>query len=111
MACKYLLGEDQKRLIDAAAKAVHFANKRVAHRNRKAQVATKFSDLDKAIDVVKDVTNKYLLLIYNKPHDIHQEMLRLKLPERWDQVFLETWATPETLAMRLGERLPPHNKS
>ena len=36
-----------------------------------------------------------------------REMLERKLPKGWDSIFLEPWATKETLALHLGEIAPP----
>ena len=102
-----LVGQDRASLINAAKKANKFATKRVAHNNPSAQVHTRFRDLDQAIDIVKNLTEKYLLLIYEERHDLVQEMVTRKLPNGWDAIFLEPWATPDTLAEKLGEMEPP----
>jgi hypothetical protein len=39
--------------------------------------------------------------------DLLQEMKSRKLPEGWDSIFLDAWATPEILASNLGEKRPP----
>lgn len=39
--------------------------------------------------------------------DLLGEMKSYKLPEGWDSIFLEPWATPETIARSLGEMIPP----
>lgn len=133
-ACRRLLGEDRKRLINAAEKASWFASKRAAHSVPDAEVHTKFSDLDQAIDMLVQLTEKYTRLIFvgqrraleplhragqptiypqivqmEKNIDLLQEMKRRKLPTGWDSIFLEAWATPETLESNLGEKPPPDN--
>jgi hypothetical protein len=131
-ACKRLLGEDRKRLINAAEKASWFASKRAAHSATDAEVHTKFSDLDQAIDMLVELTEKYTRLILvgqrrvleplhragqptmypqivqmEKNVELLQEMKRRKLPEDWDSIFLEAWSTREILASHLGEKRPP----
>ncbi len=103
-ACNRLIGVDRKRLLDAAKKAVHFANKRVAHKNQTVTVHTNFNDLDEAIETVKTLTEKYLLLAYEKKHDLLRE---INPHSKWDKIFLEPWATPDILALGLGEKPPP----
>ena len=63
LACKRLLSEDRKALINAAEKANRFASKRAAHSVPDAAVSTTFSDLDDAIDTLKRITEKYTVLI------------------------------------------------
>jgi len=106
-AVRRMVGQDRSFLISAAEKATEFASKRVAHNNPTAQVRTKFRDLDQAIDTVKDLAEKYLLLIYEERHDLLPEMITHKLPKGWDAIFLEPWATEEILAEKLGEMQPP----
>jgi hypothetical protein len=108
-ACKRLLCEDRKRLINAAKNANWFASKRAAHSVPGAEVRTSFSDLDQAIDTLVQLTEKYTRLT-EKVIDLLQEMKSRKLPEGWDSIFLEVWATPEILALNLGERRPPDQR-
>jgi hypothetical protein len=131
-ACKRLIGEDRGRLISIAEKAVHFASKRVAHSVPDVPVSTTFSDLDEAIETLKTITEKYTGLLLAKRlreleplHragqatmylgvlqklknlDLLEEMKRYKLPAGWISVFLEAWATPEIIALPLGDMIPP----
>jgi len=131
-ACKRLLGEDRKRLINAGKRASWFASKRAAHSVPEAEVHTKFSDLDQAIDMLVQLTEKYTRLILcrqrraleplhraghptmysqivqmEKNIGLLEEMKRRKLPEGWDSIFLEAWATPDILASNLGDKRPP----
>jgi len=106
-AVRRLVGQDRALLISAAEKANEFASKRVAHSNRTAQVRTKFRDLDQAIDAVKDLTEKYYLLIHEERQDLLQAMITRKLPKGWDAIFLEPWATEDLLDQKLGEMEPP----
>lgn len=135
-ACKRLIGEDRKAMISAAQKAVHFASKRVAHSVPGVPVSTTFFDLDDAIDTVRRITEKYTRLLFAKilqeleplhragkvtnylyvrqlsEHiDLLEEMKRGKLPDGWDSVFVEAWATPEIIAVPLGEMVPPKRAS
>ncbi len=118
-ACRRLLGEDRKATISAAEKANQFASKRAAHTVPDVEVHTTFSDLDDAIDVVKETTEKYTLLLAAEDHlslvqnnlNLLEEMKRRKLPHGWDSIFLEPWATPEIIARPLGESLPPRSAS
>jgi len=132
LACRRLLGEDRKSLINAAEKANQFASKRAAHNAPGAIVSTTFSDLDDAIDTVKGITEKYTILVaciareFLEPahraglptvhdllekaeqnSDLLEEMKRRKLPGGWDSIFLEPWATPSTITRPLGETPPP----
>jgi hypothetical protein len=130
-ACKRLLGEDRKIVINVAEKANWFASKRVAHSVPDKVVSTTFSDLDRPIDVLKVLTEKYTLLVSSAQReilepahraglptaypllaqveklDLLEEMKSRKLPKGWDSIFLEPWATPEIIARPLGEMPPP----
>ncbi len=105
-ACRRLISADRKLLRKATDKAIHFASKRVAHRNPTMPVHTTFNDLDQAVDMVKNLTEKYLLLVYDRNFDLLKDMKEKKLTKRWDEVFLIPWATPEILALPLGD-IPP----
>lgn len=132
--CKRLIGEDRGQLISVAQKAVRFASKRVAHSVPDVPVTTTFSDLDDAIDMVTAITEKYTRLLFGKrlrelepahgarqaadylyvrqlsEHvDLVEEMKRRKLPSGWGEIFLETWATAETIGRPLGETKPPRS--
>jgi hypothetical protein len=132
LACKRLVGEDRRAVISAAEKANRFASKRAAHSVPDIAVSTTFSDLDDAIDVLKNLTEKYTLLVCTERRqelepfhragaptayellvqmennlDLLEEMKRRKLPKGWDSIFLEPWATPEVIARPLGETPPP----
>jgi hypothetical protein len=107
VACKRLLSEDRRAVINAAEKANRFASKRAAHLVPGVEVYTTFSDLDEAIDALKTFTEKYLLLVLSEKSDLLEEMKRRKLPDGWDAIFLEPWATPEMIARPLGETPPP----
>ncbi len=102
-----LVGRDRSSLINAAEKANQFASKRVAHNNPSAEVRTKFRDLDQAIDTVKELAEKYFLLIYEERGDLLRVMVERKLPKGWDAIFLEPWTTEDVLAEKLGEMEPP----
>ncbi len=132
LASKQLVGEDRKEAIRVAEKTNLFASKRVAHSVPTVQVSTKFSDLDEAIDVLTELTQKYSILAcsvegdltgsypraespamapvlarmaeYNR--DLSREM-KSRLPREWDNIFLEPWASPETIALPLGDMRPP----
>jgi hypothetical protein len=136
-ACKRLLGEDRKVLVGTAEKANQFASKRVAHLAPGAEVTTTFSDLDKAINALKKITEKYTLLVsamgrerLERIHqsgaptaypvfarleehnpDLLEEMKTRKLPKGWDSIFLKAWATSETLALPVGEMAPPGSET
>lgn len=131
LACRRLLGEDRKAVINAAEKTNRFASKRAAHSVPAAKVSTKFSDLDEAIDVLTRLTEKYTLFVYStllgslkaehdagkstmypwlaqlKNRGLLAEMKSSKLPEGWDSIFLEAWATPAMIAQSLGDIPPP----
>ena len=136
LACKRLIGVDRRAVINAAEKANRFASKRAAHSVPDVPVSTTFSDLDDAIDLVQRVTEKYTLLVcaerrqelellhragaptvypllveMQKNIDLLEEMKRRKLPEGWDSIFLEPWATPEVIARPLGETPPPKRRA
>jgi len=130
-ACRRLISEDRKMLITVTEKTNRFVNKRVAHSAPDCEVSTKFSDLDAAIDLLKELTEKYTLLFSSAlrlslevahragaptdylmlaqlgKRDLLDEMKSRKLPKGWDSVFLEPWATRETIALPLGEMSPP----
>lgn len=132
LACKQLLGEDRGTLISVVEGTVHFASKRVAHSVPGVSVSTTFADLDKAIDAVKTLTEKYTRLLFTKRlreleplHragqvtdylyvrklsqniDLLEEMKRRKLQDGWKDIFLEPWASAEDLARQLGDMPPP----
>ena len=106
-ACKRLLCEDRKMAINVTEKVNWFASKRVAHSVPDKVVSTTFSDLDTAIDVLKLLTEKYTLLAQVEKLDLLEEMKSRGLPNGWDSIFLEPWATPEIIARPLGEMPPP----
>lgn len=106
-ACRRLLGSDRALLLRQCKKAIEFANRRAAHSNPRAEVRTKFRDLDQALDAIRMITEKFTLLFYDEPHDLFAEMLSRKISTGWDAIFLEPWATRETLALPLGEMEPP----
>jgi hypothetical protein len=132
LACKRLLGKDRKTVVNAATKANRFASKRAAHSVPEVEVRTTFSDLDDAIDVLREITEKYTRLVSaerrqsfeelhrsgeptvypilvhaEKSNGLLEEMKRRKLPHGWESVFLEPWATPEIISRPLGETKPP----
>jgi hypothetical protein len=107
LACRRFIGEDRNLLITSANKVVDFASKRVAHSNPTVDVRARFSELDDAIDLLKDFAEKYTLLIFEVRRDLVREMRDRKLPIGWEQIFSEPWATPETLSLPLGEMKPP----
>ena len=106
-ACRRLLGDDRALLLRQCKKAIEFGSKRAAHSNPSAEVDTKFRDLDQAIDAISKITEKFILLLYDQPHDLFAEMLSRKVQPGWDAIFLKPWATKETLALPLGEMEPP----
>jgi len=106
-ACRRLIGTDRRVLIQKAKKVVHFVSKRVAHRNHTQPVHTTFDDLDEAIECIKLLAEKYLLLIYDRNYDLQEEMEQRRLKKGWDSIFLTPWATKEILAQPLGEIRPP----
>jgi hypothetical protein len=130
-ACKRVLGEDRKMVIRVTEKANWFASKRAAHSVPDEIVSTSFSDLDTAIDLLKVLTEKYTLLISSvrrevlepdhraglptvypllarlEKRDLLEEMKSRKVPKGWDLIFLEPWATPEIIALPLGDTPPP----
>ena len=106
-ACRRLLGDDRALLLRQCRKAIEFASRRAAHSNPSVEVHTKFRDLDQAIDTIRAITEKFILLLYDEPHDLFAEMLRRKIQPGWNAIFLRPWATRETLALPLGEMEPP----
>jgi hypothetical protein len=106
-ACRRLLTADRAQLLRQCKKAIEFASRRAAHSNPSAEVRTKFRDLDLAIDTIRLITEKFTLLLYDEPHDLFAEMLRRKILQGWDEIFLEPWATRETLTLPLGTIEPP----
>lgn len=109
--CRRLIGIDRQTLIRAVKKVVHFASKRVAHQNHTQPVHTTFDDLDEAIDCIKLLAEKYLLLVYDRNYDLQEEMKQRKMKKGWDSIFLVPWATKEILAQPLGEIRPPRAPS
>lgn len=106
-ACRRLLGDDRALLLRQCKKTIEFASRRAAHSNPSAEVRTKFRDLDQAIDAIRAITEKFILLLYDQPHDLFAEMLGRKILPGWDAIFLEPWATRATLTLPLGEMEPP----
>ena len=109
-ACRRLLGGDRALLLRQCRKAIEFANRRAAHNNPSVPVNSKFRDLDHAIDTIRALTEKFILLLYDQPRDLFAEMLDRKISMGWDTIFLEPWATRETLALPLGEMEPPQRR-
>jgi hypothetical protein len=105
--CRRLLGADRAQLLRKCAKAIEFANRRAAHSNPSVEVRTKVRDLDQAIDAIRLTTEKLILLVCDEPRDLLAEMLSRKILPGWDEIFLEPWATKETLELHLGTMEPP----
>jgi hypothetical protein len=110
-ACRRLLGYERTLLLRQCEKAIEFASRRVAHSNPSVEVRTKFRDLDQAVDAIRLITEKITLLLYDRPHDLFEEMMSRKISPGWDAIFLEPWATREMLALPLGEMEPPRHSS
>lgn len=106
-ACRRMISEDRKKLTRAVEKTLPFASKRAAHNNPAVPVHTDFDNLDEAIDTVKTLTEKYLLIVLETKHDLRKD---IEPHKGWDKIFLEPWATPEILALPLGDTVPPRNK-
>jgi hypothetical protein len=106
-ACKRLLGTDRRQLLAKCRGAIEFGSRRAAHNNPSVEVSTKFHDLDQAIHAIRATTEKLGLLLYDEPRDLSAEMMSRKLRRGWDSIFLEAWATEETLKLPLGEMVPP----
>jgi hypothetical protein len=108
-ACRRLLQQDRAVLVKTAAPIVNFASKRLAHHNPTTITPATFRQLDRAIDVVKRLTEKYEHLIYRRQSDLLAVMRDRRLPDGWDRIFLKPWATREVLDQDppLGEREPP----
>ena len=106
-ACKRLIGEDRRQLIATAKTITDWTSKRVAHRNATVQIAAQYRDLQLSTDIVKRVTEKYLLLVNDRTYDLQLEMKTRKLRHGWDQLFLKKWATKEILSLPLGDMQPP----
>jgi hypothetical protein len=106
-ACRRLLSADRALLLRHCRKAIEFANRRAAHSNPSVPVNSQFRDLDQAIDTICALTEKFILLLYDQLRDLFAEMLDRKISTGWDAIFLEPWATRETLALPLGEMEPP----
>lgn len=85
-AGKRLLGEDRKRLINAAEKVSWFASKRAAHSAPDAEVRTKFSDLDQAIDMLVQLSEKYTRLILVGQRRALEPLHRAGQPTMYPQI-------------------------
>jgi hypothetical protein len=133
LASQRVLDLDRNTIINAAEKVNHFASKRDVDGMPEAEVGSKFRNLDRAIDTVKKITEKYTLIVCRmemrrlqvdkpsgwilnydfmdqlKERDLLDEMKRDKLQKGWDEIFLEPWATKKTLALPLGEMRPPRS--
>jgi hypothetical protein len=135
--CRQLVGEDRSEAIRAAEKTNRFASKRVAHKVPGVPVRTRFSDLDESIEVLTTLTRKYSTLacsaegnearaflgtvspgtayavaeMRKNNRDLRSDMKSSYLPTGWENIFLEPWSTPETLALSLGEMKPPKRNS
>jgi len=106
-ALRRLIGTDKAQLIREATKVVDFASKRIAHHNLTTVPRMKLLELDRAIDLLKALAEKYTLMVYGKRSDLLEEARTRRLPDGWNAIFLEPWATRETLALNLGEMDPP----
>lgn len=106
-ACRRSISADRRAVINASKKANHFANKRVAHHVPDERVGTTFRDLDEAIESVRAMTEKYVRLVLGEQCDLTTEMKGRRLVNGWTVIFTEAWATPEMVALPLGDTLPP----
>lgn len=107
LALRRLIGADKAQLISEATKVVDFASKRIAHHNLTTLPRMKLLELDRAIDILKELAEKYTIMVYGKGSDLLQEARTRRLRDGWDSVFLEPWTTRETLALNLGKMAPP----
>src|SRR5262249_13618607 len=108
-ASRRILGDERTSLLRHCRRAVEFANSRAAHSNPAVLVHTRFRELDQAIDYIRTIVEKLILLLYDEPRDLFEEMRSRKLQPGWDEIFLESWATKETLSLSLGELDPPEH--
>ncbi len=87
--------QDLKQLKDLGRKLEAFADKRIAHHDRRKikQVPT-FNDLDDCIDYLEELTKKYLLLF----RGVARSPLVTNLGD-WQEIFREPWILPDNMSV------------
>ena len=86
--CPQMVKDDLKRLKSAVEKHEEFADKRIAHRDkRKPAVVPKFGELDDCIKLLDKTYVKYHLLFYAESIDTLMPTYQYE----WKSIFLEPW--------------------
>jgi hypothetical protein len=124
-----ILMSHRKRVISSAEEVNRFVNKRIAHAVPDSVVGAEYRDLDRAIDEIVAIAEKFTFLQCTIRADqgslvsgeaeiltrlgkrtIDAEM-KLGMPKGWESVFLLSWATKEVIALPLCDMKPPLKSS
>ena len=72
------------------AKLEEFADKRVAHYDKKApKTIPTYNELDVAIDCLKKLTRKYVFLF--EARDLGDDLVARFIVDHWDEIFSQPW--------------------
>ncbi len=90
-----LVQEDLDELKKHGDKLEEFADKRVAHYNRKApKTIPTFNDLDDCIKWLEKLTIKYTLLFEGR--DLGESLMIEFLEDYWEEIFSQPWIVDAT---------------
>ena len=77
------------------AKLMGFADRRVAHRDRRApETIPTYNELDTAIDCLKKLTRKYVLLF--EARDLVNNFVMRFVEDYWEEIFSQPWIVDTT---------------
>ena len=87
--------QDLNELKKRSCKLEEFADKRVAHHDKKApKTIPTFNELDACIDWLEKLAIKYTLLFEGR--DLGENLVIEFLEDYWDEIFRQPWIPPDT---------------
>ncbi len=90
-----LVQEDLDELKKHGDKLEEFADKRVAHHDKKApKTIPTFNELDVAIDCLKKLTRKYRLSL--TAEDLGEDLVARFIEDYWEEIFSQPWIVDTT---------------
>ncbi|MDE0482396.1 MAG: hypothetical protein OXI67_07470 [Candidatus Poribacteria bacterium] len=77
------------------ARLEEFADRRVAHHDRRApKIIPTYNELDAAIDYLKKLTRKYVLLF--EARDLGDNLVARFIEDYWEEIFSQPWIVDTT---------------
>lgn len=77
--------KDLEKLKQASRKVNLLANRTIAHKSRKAVPKLTFNDVDEAIEAIKEIAQKYILLL-TAGHNVLEPVM-----DDWQEIFTKKW--------------------